>query len=215
MYRNTLNHIKLSEKRKHYDELFQKIGRKSQLLWNVVNNLIRKTSNKMEITELNYNNRLLTDQGVIAESFNDHFVKAGERVKISIQHRQTNKTALNYVKRFEGNMLFSPVSEMYVCKLVKALKSKSSAGFDNISNVLLKQLVNVLKMPLAIVFNKSLSSGVFPDLMKIAQIIPLHKGGDGNCLITISLLPVISKILERIVFNALTDHLQKNNILYP
>ena len=55
-------------------------------------------------------------------------------------------------------------------------------------------------------FNRSLEEGVFPDLMKLAKIIPLHKGGEKNeCdnYRPTSLLPVISKVLEKLVYRKL------------
>ena len=77
--------------------------------------------------------------------------------------------------------------------------------------------MNVIKGPLCQIFNKSLQTGIFPNLMKIAKVIPLHKSGDTaipDNYRPISLLPVVSKILERIVFNKMTNYLNENEILY-
>ena len=82
--------------------------------------------------------------------------------------------------KINDKLLFKTVTESYVCKLVAAIKPKSSSGIDDISNRLLKDIIAVIKVPLTIVINKSLMEGVFPDLMKIAKIIPLHKGGEQN-----------------------------------
>ena len=72
--------------------------------------------------------------------------------------------------------------------------SKTSYGVDYVSNSLLKNLVNVLKLPLCVLFNKSLDSGLFPDMMKLAKVLPLFKNGVSNVCDNyrpISLLPVI------------------------
>ena len=214
-YRNILNKLKVFEKRNHYDDLFKKIGKNSQLLWNVLNNLMHKTSNKNDITELLYNGENLVNDQNICDTFNTHFATAGEHIKDTVPN--VNINPMKYMRRFTNCMLFSPISEQYICKLVSDLKPKTSSRYDDISNRLLKQLVNVLKLPLSIIFNKSLMNGEYPDLMKLAKVSPLHKSGGRNIpdnFRPISLLPVLSKILEDIVFNFMVKHLDDNNILY-
>ena len=67
------------------------------------------------------------------------------------------------------------------------------------------------------VFNLSIVKGIFPDDLKIARVTPVFKGGDEKDLENyrpISILLCFSKILERIMYNRLYNHLIKNNILY-
>ena len=70
---------------------------------------------------------------------------------------QSNKVnPLNYVKRVTEALLFTPVNEQYITRIVMAMKSKMSSGYDDISNALLKRLVSVINVPMCIIFNKSL-----------------------------------------------------------
>ena len=187
-------------------------------MWNVINNLIRKSNDKSQITELQVNGMKLNKENDICNAFNEHFAKAGQRVQDTIPDGKPKKSPLSYLKRISNCLLFSPVSELTICTIVMSLKSKTSYGYEYISNALLKQLVSVIKLPITIIFNKSLSCGEFPDLMKIAKVIPLYKGGLRDIpdnYRPISLLPVISKVLERILYNSLVKHLQSNGILYP
>ena len=55
------------------------------------------------------------------------------------------------------------------------MPAKTSSGHDGISNKLLKDLNCTISYPLSIIFNQSLESGIFPDKMKTAEIIPLYK----------------------------------------
>ena len=173
------------------------------MLWNVINNILRKSSNKSDIVELQCNGRKATEKCEICEVFNNHFATAGQKVKDSIVST-SNKVAVDYVKQVSDVLLFSPVSELYINNIVLKMKSKRSSGYDEISNMLLKQLISVINLPLCIVINKSLFNGEFPDLMKLAKVIPLHKGGLKNIpdnYRPISLLPMLSKVLERVVYN--------------
>ena len=102
-------------------------------------------------------------------------------------------------------------------KIIRNLKPKSSAGCDNISTKLLKEIENVISRPLSIIINQSLCTGIFPEKLEIAKVIPLYKKDDdrsfGNYR-PISLLSSISKIFERVAFNQLYEYFTSNGLLY-
>ena len=94
---------------------------------------------------------------------------------------------------------------------------KTSSGHDNISNVLLKKLGRSVTTPLSIIFNKSLEEGVFPEDMKLADVVPLFKSKDRNECTNyrpISLLLTISKLLEKVVYSRTYKFLEKHDKLY-
>ena len=96
-----------------------------------------------------------------------------------------------------------PTDENELKKLVSDLPAKSSHGHDNISNILLKDIFDQISNVLCIVFNNSLLTGEFPDIMKIAEVVPLYKGKEHyyeSNYRPISLLSTISKILEKVVY---------------
>jgi hypothetical protein len=104
-----------------------------------------------------------------------------------------------------------------VTDLFKSLDNKSGCDIDGISTSLLKHVVHEVCTPLAHIFNLSLSSGIFPDAFKTSRIVPVHKTGDTtNCdnYRPIALVSTISKILEKLVANYLTNHLELNNLIY-
>ena len=96
--------------------------------------------------------------------------------------------------------------------------SNKGADIFGISAKFLKLAGLSLTEILTLIFNKCIQEGIFPDSLKIANIIPVHK--DDSLFETsnyrpISLLPIISKHSGRIVFNRLNDFLSKHNILTP
>ena len=102
-------------------------------------------------------------------------------------------------------------------RIIKSLPSKTSSGHDGISNKLLKLLNDTISYPLSIVFNQSLSTGVFPDRMKVAEIVPLYKGKEEDRVINycpVSLLMTISKVLEKIMYSKLYGFLDKHNLFF-
>ena len=64
---------------------------------------------------------------------------------------------------------------MEISNLIGSLPNKSSSGFDLVNNKLLKTVKEEISKPLEIIFNQSLNSGVFPEKMKMAEVIPLYK----------------------------------------
>ena len=98
------------------------------------------------------------------------------------------------------------------------LKSKKSYGYDGISNILLKSIIPEIQAPLAIIFNKSLRDGIFPEKMKLAEVIPIYKMKGKTDMLNsyrpVSLLPVISKILEKLVQKRINHFLQKKMLLF-
>ena len=117
-------------------------------------------------------------------------------------------------KRNLRSMYMIPTESDEISKIINSLKTKKSTGHDNISITMLKSLHSE---PLASIINMSLVKGIIPNTMKLAKVIPICKAKNKELFTNyrpISLLPVISKILENIVHNRLYSFLTKCDILY-
>ena len=110
----------------------------------------------------------------------------------------------------------TPCTETEVAKFMQQLPMKTSSGHDNISNVLLKSIGVHLLTPLTRIFNDSISMGLFPDIMKLADVVPLYKAKE-KFLETnyrpISLLTTMSKLLQT-VYKRVYKFLIENDQLY-
>ena len=96
------------------------------------------------------------------------------------------------------------------------MKNKSSYGYDNISNKLIKSAKNVLIKPFTLIANQCLHTGIYPSQLKLSRVKPLFKSGDKskfNNYRPISLLPSLSKIFESVIFNQLLHYFVENNLL--
>ncbi|KAF2358846.1 Reverse transcriptase domain [Trinorchestia longiramus] len=93
-----------------------------------------------------------------------------------------------------------------------------AVGHDNVSLQYIKDSLNFTAPLLHLIINTSIATNKFPDEWKHSIIKPLHKAGDINTASNyrpISLLPVLSKILEKVISNQLSTHLDKSNLLHP
>ena len=97
-----------------------------------------------------------------------------------------------------------------------SLKPNKTPGYDNINVNVVKKIYKELKAPLMRVFNLSLSTGIFPDKLKIAKVSPIFKNGEKDLLTNrpTSVLPCFSKILERILYDRLYSYLTESKILF-
>ncbi len=101
--------------------------------------------------------------------------------------------------------------------IINKLAPKTSYGFDEISTKLLKTIKVALVTPTTLIINQMLCTGIFPDKLKIAKIIPIHKKEDETLVTnyrTISLLPAISKIFEKVIYKQLYQFFQEKNMFY-
>ena len=111
---------------------------------------------------------------------------------------------------------FEKVNEDDIFKIINKMDNKSSSGYDGLSNKIIKTIKNEISKPLTLIINQMITSGIFPDDLKIAKIIPLYKKGDINSITNyrpISLLPTLSNIFERVIFIQLYTYFDDNNLL--
>ena len=87
---------------------------------------------------------------------------------------------------------------------------------DGISNKIVKLLKNEISKPLTVIVNQMLKTGIFPDSFKTSEIVPLFKKGDHGLLNNyrpISLIPTISKVFERVIYDQMYLYFNNNNLL--
>ena len=133
-------------------------------------------------------------------------------------------TSTNIFKEFYANKLsthanfnLSHVTEEFVFKELCKLNPQKSTGIDDISPIFLKDGASELKGALTYIINLSIDTKTVPDEMKFAKVKPLFKKGsrlDVSNYRPVSILPIVSKILERAVYKQIVGYLDSNNLLY-
>ena len=112
---------------------------------------------------------------------------------------------------------FTFVSEDSVLKILKNMDENKAAGLDNLPGKFLKDGGTILAKPLSQICNQSIKYSTFPNDCKIAKLKPLFKRvskTDPKNYRPLSLLPLISKIIEKIIHDQTQNFLDKNNIIY-
>ena len=108
----------------------------------------------------------------ISNRLASYFASVGKR--FANQITTSEKSVGEYLKLLQSqhkSLFFTPTCAQEIIKIVSKLPSKTSSGHDNISNVLLKEIIHPLAPVLLEVFNKSMTMGEFPTVMKLAEIV--------------------------------------------
>ena len=105
-----------------------------------------------------------------------------------------------------------------VLKIITNLKSSSSCGLDSIDSRIIKLPKHQLVPVITHIVNLSITTRKFPNPWKSSKVVHLHKKDEviyPKNYRPVSLLPVISKVLERALFEQMITYLENNHLLHP
>ena len=129
----------------------------------------------------------------------------------------TPKSPLDYLSNRTSSSLFlTPVTFVEVNDIINILNPSKSVGPNSIPIKLLKIIGSSISPVLALIVNQSFQSGIFPDKLKIAKVISLFKKGNPEMPSNyrpISLLPIFSKIFEKLMYKRLYRFLEIHKAL--
>ena len=118
----------------------------------------------------------------------------------------------NYV----NSLFFAPVSSADVEEIIFSLRNKPG-NINTISTTVLKRIWRHVSHVLWHIINLLLRTGIFRDCWKLARVTPIPKGGDltnaGNYR-PVSVLPIFSKVFEKVVYKHLYTYFEQNDKLY-
>ena len=189
-------------------------------IWKIINSSCGRIPKPNFIPDklLGPNSESVTGHLNVANALNSFFTDIGPN--LAKQIHPVEKSALSFLSNSskpKGAFDLSPVCEDVVYSKLISLNVRKSSGIDLIPAKLLKICAKVITTPFTHIINLSINSGTVPDNMKIAKVIPIYKnkGSQTQCgnYRPISILPILSKILENIVNEQMEKFLQDNNIL--
>ena len=217
-YKNRLTNILRQCEKQYYNEILYKNSKNTKNTWHILNDIMNRkkcvSSNPNKFVDKN--GKFIIDKAKIANGFNDFFVNVGPTLANGIINN-TNSNIHDFLNERNNNSIFlEPVVEGEVLELVKNCANKNSTDCEGFSMSVIKKIIKDVIKPFTFICNYSFSSGVFPERLKIAKVIPLFKAGDKSLFTNyrpVSLLPQFSKILEKLFSKRLNAFIEKHNIL--
>ena len=210
------------EKRAYYKVKFDNAKDNIKKTWNVINGVLNKKNTKKDITDIEVNDKNVSDKQEIVTIFNDYFISIGKKMQDNVKNNITegnrNKKKQKWLKgNFSSSIFFNPVVSSDIVEIVSKFDSNKSPGYDGIHPKVLKRSISVIAEPLCNIINLALAKGIFPDSLKVAKVIPVFKKGNRSLLTnyrSISVLSVFSKKFEKVIYKNLVSFIECNNILY-
>ena len=208
-HRKLVRRIKTNFKRKK----LRNCNGDSGSIWKLVNAERGKTGNPCPARIDREDDSVTSDPAEIAGIFARHFDRIWKNLsqqQSTLNSRVCDKSKLDDV--------FDPAltTPGEVIQIIQRLKTNKATGIDEISIRAVKDVSDVLAAPLADICNSSFLQGVFPNSLKIGRLTAIHKKGsrtDVNNYRPVTILPVLSKVLEKIMHTRLYNYLTEKCLL--
>ena len=182
MLRDLITNEKRENKRVHFAEKFLENKDNSSKIWKEIRSLVNlKPSKSSTIKILDENEKITSNSGKIANIFN---ATLGSKVqqKIPTQEGDYNfyldkrdKNGKRYINPDGCTFYLSPVGPAEIEKIIDEINVKKSTGPFGVPVFLLKKFKNFFSLWLSELVNLSFETGIFPDVLKVAKVNPLHK----------------------------------------
>ncbi|CAB3246280.1 unnamed protein product [Arctia plantaginis] len=209
-------------KSEYYLKCFEERMTKPRKLWKLINDLSKnKIKDNNGPDKLVIDTNTVTDELEISEQLNTYFSTIGSALANQIPNKyKTNRydtgniavisdaTELNHLK---------PTTTDEIIKIIDKLDPNTGSGIDGISTKAIKCIKNLILEELTFCINESFEISTFPSSLKIAKVIPIYKSGnrfDPCNYRPISVLPVISKIFEKVIYIRLETFLKSKDFFY-
>ena len=166
---------------------------------------------------IEHNDSILTDDKGISESFNKYFTSIADKI---LQDRKYIgvKSHMDYLNNpLPNSFVIRECTPLEVESLIASLNKNKATGPNSIPTSILQLLKSDLSIPLSKIYNLSLVSGTYPEILKISKTVPIFKKGSHHLISNyrpISLLSNLNKILEKLMCNRTYDFLDRFNCIY-
>ena len=163
---------------------------------------------------IDHKGKIIIDQQCIANYFNQYFVEIGLKTDKKISHHFHD-----YLKDINCKNTFfvMAVRTHEIQEIILTFDSNKSTGPNSIPIYILKAFNNFFSSILCKIINLVFETGIFPDLCKLAKVIPINKKDDALLCENyrpISLLSIFSKIFEKLIYGRMYKFLDVNNLIY-
>ena len=207
--RNRINRQNIELKKNHFTDKIASQKCDIKGAWKTINLVLKGKSKTTNITSLDIEGKQVCNNKNIAESLNHFFCNIGinlsKNIPITAKPLLQNKYPINNQKAcFNFRVIHTGHIENALGKL------KTSAGFGayGIASQFVEIAFPIIAESLCDILNLSLATGRFPNSWKIVRVSPIFKGGTENDRTNyspISVLPFLSRLFEKLVYNQLYD----------
>ena len=163
---------------------------------------------------LKVNGLTITNPLELSNEFNNHFANIGP--KLASEINCDSGSYQRYLTVTDKRFKLQPTNSNKVFSLLNKLDKSKATSLDKISARFVRECADLICVPICDIFNESISQGIFPDDWKYARVTPLYKQGDRgdvNNYRPISVIKIVAKVFQRIVYEQLYAYLEEHDVL--
>ena len=176
LYKNKLNYLIKTAKKNYQYTKFYEVKGNIKGTWKVINYLLNRRKQNINTSYFFQDGNEINDNKEIAEAFNNYFVNIGSSLFSQLPLCNTSLILIHFwATNVQNSICFIPITQEEVVDCINKIPSGKAPGSVGLSSSVIKQARYSLAKPLADIFNKCLTAGVFPDSLKIAQVTPIYK----------------------------------------
>ena len=190
-------------------------------IWKSIKTLTELKKNVKTANHLEVDDRIIDNVEEMADQFNSYFTTVAEKLRSQLSNTPCDLSKLfSFVKsRKDPEVQFSipAITSSQIGRIILKISPNKTSGIDKISARFLRMAAPAISDSLAKIINLSFTQGKFPSGWKIAKVTPIYKSGtesDPSNYRPISVLPVVSKIIERHMHDSLYAYLINHNLIY-
>ena len=173
-YRNALNRTIKTAKINYYQNFLTRNKDNAKKIWEAINDLTnRKTKTSAPNKLQKENGDIISDSEEIAEEFNNFFVNIGSSMAKSVPPVNRGFTQRTNHAGLANSIFFEPSTPYEVNKIIRALNDQKARRKLDSETKFIKYANPVISVYLSHLFNLCITTGIFPDSLKIAEVIPI------------------------------------------
>jgi hypothetical protein len=218
--RNTIVELTKQSKLSYYKNYFSANSSNLRKVWTGIKNIINIKGKSYDVPTCisDENGNIITDPIQISNIFCNQYSTVADKILAERQYEGDGNFEKYLPPRIENSLSsFDPITGEEIVSIIKKFNARKGTGPASIPTLILTLMSDELASPLALIANICFTSGIHPDKLKIAKVIPIFKKGSKllpSNYRPISLLSNINKILEKLVFPRVFSFLEDNKILY-
>jgi hypothetical protein len=208
----------IAAKDTYYKNKFSNDLTTSQQKWKELNKLSnpKNSGSRAKIENIKIDNSTCNDINVIVDKFNTYFVNVASNIRSRIPASNVDFTS--YLKQpVMDTFFYSDITEQEISVCITNLVTQKKSSQEAINSSVFLPVLGLITKPLAYIYNLSVTTGTFPDILKIAKVIPIFKKGSREDISNyrpISLLSIFDKVFEKLICTRLLSYWNKHDIFY-
>ena len=219
--RNKITKRLKSEKKDWQKNKLEECSNESGKLWANIKGWLNWSSSSTP-SQLFHEGRMETSPISIASIMNHFYIEKVQTIRAELPEARVDplQELRKQMRNSRSRFTIKPVHPDLILQILTSLRNSKATGVDHVDTFVLKMIKNEITPAITHIVNLSIRSSRFPNIWKHSKIIPLFKPGAKDKLSTksyrpVALLPVVSKVLERVVFMQIVEYMDKNKLFHP